>query len=563
MDAKKILNPPFHYSSNAKEYFLSRDSWNYMAVVSRENGSISIDDKKLPGKVNDCFGFLGFLHLSASSYIISITEAKYIAILHNCYILMISDIEFLPLGSIKDLIDISLFKTFILSNYFYFSYDLDLTNAFERIFKVRDSLNWKNYDHKYFWNGHLTEEFQTIDASELILPVISGFVQIEQVELEGITIDFGIISRRDHRRAGTRFHTRGLNEEGCAANFVETEQILGWSENGKYRLHCFLQVRGSIPLTWTQKPNLAWTPPVKICEEKKEPSAKHIKELHKIYKEVVFINLIDKKGSQLRLGRQFQEVVESIGKGVYVWFDFHAECKGMKYENLERLVKDVIEFVETYEWSEGIIEDIKGFNCGTISKLQGGVMRTNCVDCLDRTNVVQSLLGRVILHKQLAVVIHQKTSDPFAPFPYHLETCFRDFWTNNADALSNLYTGTPAQKTDFTKTGKRTTAGAINDLKNGLRRYVINNFMDGSRKNIIDGFLGKLKPGLLTRNKKYAHVLIFIGLLLLTVTLLHKISENLFSGLGYYLTFISLLALIPRFFSLIGEKFVESPFISQ
>lgn len=63
---------------------------------------------------------------------------------------------------------------------------------------------------------------------------------------------------------------------------------------------------------------------------------------------------------------------------------------------------------------------------------------------------------------------------------------FRDVWTDNADAISVLYTGTPALKTDFTRTGKRTYGGALNDLKNSLTRYYINNFCDGYNHDCID-----------------------------------------------------------------------------
>ncbi len=35
--------------------------------------------------------------------------------------------------------------------------------------------------------------------------------------------------------------------------------------------------------------------------------------------------------------------------------------------------------------------------------LQQGVFRTNCIDCLDRTNVVQSMLAKKSLHSQLLV----------------------------------------------------------------------------------------------------------------------------------------------------------------
>ena len=38
---------------------------------------------------------------------------------------------------------------------------------------------------------------------------------------------------------------------------------------------------------------------------------------------------------------------------------------------------------------------------GALQSQQTGVIRTNCVDCLDRTNVVQTLLARRILEQQL------------------------------------------------------------------------------------------------------------------------------------------------------------------
>lgn len=45
--------------------------------------------------------------------------------------------------------------------------------------------------------------------------------------------------------------------------------------------------------------------------------------------------------------------------------------------------------------------------------------------------------------------------------------------------MSQLYAGTNAQKTDFTRTGKRTIVGAINDGYSGVMRYVNGNFRDG------------------------------------------------------------------------------------
>lgn len=52
--------------------------------------------------------------------------------------------------------------------------------------------------------------------------------------------------------------------------------------------------------------------------------------------------------------------------------------------------------------------------------------------------------------------------------------------------MSLCYTGTPALKTDFTRTGKRSTAGAINDGKHSMIRYYINNFTDGYNNDCLD-----------------------------------------------------------------------------
>ena len=533
-----------------------------MAVLSRESGILTLEPKNLSGKIKDCYGFLGILNFPNASYLICITEAKFIAILHCCYIFLISEVDLLPFTTLKDPELVRDFRGFINSNYFYFSYNYDLTNALDRAFKLRDSSSFENYDSKYFWNGFITQDFQKAQATELILPVISGFIQIEQVALDGVTVDFGIISRRDHRRAGTRFHTRGLNEAGHAANFVETEQILGWSDNGKYRIHSFVQTRGSIPLLWTQKPNLAWAPSVKIEGTPQEASGRHIHEMAQLYKNVTFLNLVDKKGWQLRLGNEFQKTVERIGKGKYVWFDFHHECKGMKYENLAKLVQEITQELDSYEWNEAEITEMKGLNNGNILRVQQGVFRTNCVDCLDRTNVVQSVLARTILHRQLELIIHKSTSDPLAVLPAALEFCFRSFWTNNADALSKMYTGTPAQKTDFTRTGKRSNAGTMRDLQYGMQRYVINNFMDGTRKNLIDVFLGRLRPIRMKTGNKYLYAGTALIVLLVMIIFCNVIASKTGEGMWFYLVFVGSLALMLQGLKSVGHKFVENPLVS-
>lgn len=71
---------------------------------------------------------------------------------------------------------------------------------------------------------------------------------------------------------------------------------------------------------------------------------------------------------------------------------------------------------------------------------------------------------------------------------------FRNVWADHADVVSKAYSGTGALKTDFTRTGKRSTEGAIQDGVNSVTRYVRNNFFDGARQDAYDLFTGAWTP---------------------------------------------------------------------
>ena len=66
----------------------------------------------------------------------------------------------------------------------------------------------------------------------------------------------------------------------------------------------------------------------------------------------------------------------------------------MRYDRLTILLARVIADQDDYGYF-ALKRD------GTLKSIQTGVFRTNCVDCLDRTNVVQTLLAKRMLEKQL------------------------------------------------------------------------------------------------------------------------------------------------------------------
>lgn len=279
--------------------------------------------------------------------------------------------------------------------------------------------------------------------------------------------------------------------EGNVANYAETEQVLIF---GNGAVAAYVQIRGSIPLLWEQPVTLKYTPKCKLHPSRALSQScfnKHAAAVLDRYQRVTAVNLIDKKGDQNVLGKAYADAVDTFvtdGVGAsasasvpsgfkYVWFDFHGETKSSKggWVNLSKLLGEVRPQLD----ADGVYAaDAQG----RVLSTQRGTVRTNCMDNLDRTNVVQSLFARQAalssvpgaLDKTKAAGCSVLTS----PFP-EFERAFNNLWADNADAMSFLYSGTGALKTDFTRTGKRTLAGAIQDGINSVQRYVLNNLDDG------------------------------------------------------------------------------------
>lgn len=105
------------------------------------------------------------------------------------------------------------------------------------------------------------------------------------------------------------------------------------------------------------------------------------------------------------------------------------------------------------------------------------------MDCLDRTNVVQAAIARVVMEQQLKKL---GVMPPEQPLPVKCNRIYQIIWANNGDAISRQYAGTAALKGDFTRTGERKLAGVMKDGVNSANRYYLNRFRDAYRQAVID-----------------------------------------------------------------------------
>jgi hypothetical protein len=147
---------------------------------------------------------------------------------------------------------------------FYFSHTFDLTVSLQTFYSRKLSQTPQQLDEQFMWNRYIATPFFHENLQDFVTPIIRGFVSLNQVPIDGKVVDFNVISRLSWKRVGTRYNTRGVDQQGNVANFVETEQILRCDNN----VMSFLQIRGSIPLFWTQKPNLSYKPKARIHAQK-------------------------------------------------------------------------------------------------------------------------------------------------------------------------------------------------------------------------------------------------------------------------------------------------------
>lgn len=432
----------------------------------------------------DVFSILGIIVLDSRLYLCVITDADIIGTLAKANIYEIKGIRILPF--VHDPYDLeketiekaNIAKLFTTG--FYFSYYYDLTRSMQRS-KVDSNLH-NRADKSFYWNLELYSDFlvQSIDTQWLI-PVIQGFISIDESTVDGHEAVLCLISRRSCDRTGTRYNCRGVDDEGNVANFVETEQILMYGN----KIYSYVQIRGSVPIYWEQTGITAQLSLTKSQDLSSVAFRHHISKIIHKYQHLTMINLLHgTKAHEKLLTQEFENMFKLNrhyfdGKLVYQYFDFHSNCKNGRYQSVTELIKGLKEYFGCYK-----------FYSQTSSRVectQKGVVRTNCLDCLDRTNVVQCYIGWTVLGQILAYSPNIDTvSEPIVQV-------FKNQWADNGDMLSLQYTGTSSTISSITRGEKQGIRTMISQSFKSIGRFYNANLNDKAKQKSIDAVLRRRK----------------------------------------------------------------------
>jgi len=487
------------------------------------------------------YGIFGFVKFLLGYYIIVITDIKIVGKISKYVIYRIENIKLFSLFDCyikneyteKELKYISIFQQNDFCKNMYFSYTLNLTKTIQRNFvenfkSVIDPSFLNNFETKkkfnqnsknlklmsnsiFLWNYyHLKNIFPLVNNKSWFIYIIYGFFHQDSCLIYGLNFLITVIGRRSRQFAGTRYLKRGINHKGYVANDVETEQILEEISNQNLNypnITSFVHIRGSVPLYWYQEQiNILPKPEIKINLNDLEfkSTKNHFNNLIERYGEPIIIcNLTKKKEKkkkqELLLNEWYEKSVNYINKkNNEEYKDLYSEIQYYHYD-LKQLRKDPLFYSKYIDISIYLISQTNLFTYipyvqnKSILLLQSGVIRSNCIDCLDRTNVFQQVIGTAVLLIQLryfGVHINEPLNENYSIFGVLTE-----IYKEMGNELSYEYAGSLAHKQTIKDNRKKykKIIQKVPEFINTFKRYFNNSFNDLDKQKGYNLFLGKFK----------------------------------------------------------------------
>ena len=519
--------PPGQLSVTEDETVYSRREVNQL-LNTIEHGNRTVGGMRPRGT---SWGLLGFIRFTEAYYMLLIKKKHLVATIGGHYVFQVSDTDLIPLttGSSSNFRGnrnpeenrfLSILGNLDLNRHFYFSYSYNVTRTLQHnIIKRRemlaqgvDSTSEPDFNDMFVWNQHLlAPALDTLkNPYDWCTPIIHGFVDQAAIDVFGRSVYITIIARRSRFFAGARFLKRGANDLGYVANDVETEQIaadmlvtsfnaprLRQLKNPNYT--SFVQHRGSIPLYWTQDSSGVSPKPaidLNLIDPFYSTAALHFDNLFARYRAPVYVlNLIkarERTPRESKLLVEYQNAItylnQSLPEGKKIGYRAYdmsraAKTRGQNViETLESIAEDLVR-------ATGFFQNDGNPEGDGLNYVQNGVARSNCIDCLDRTNAAQYVIGKRALAWQLqALGVLPEGGN--LNYDSDASNLFAHMFNDQGDTLASQYGGSHLVNTTDSYRKIANWQSHSRDMLESFKRYYHNSFLDSQRQEAYNLFLG-------------------------------------------------------------------------
>ena len=128
----------------------------------------------------------------------------------------------------------------------------------------------------------------------------------------------------------------------------------------------YVQTRGSVPVYWAEINNLRYKPDLRIMDvsgtvrypsppsrfhrltlllRQAESLSRHFSQQVSLYGDQYLVNLVNKSGYEKPVKEAYEKALDTMGNSRvhYTYFDFHHECKGLRFDRVSVLIDSLDE----------------------------------------------------------------------------------------------------------------------------------------------------------------------------------------------------------------------------
>eukprot|EP01012_Entosiphon_sulcatum_P053382 TRINITY_DN7345_c0_g1_i1.p1 TRINITY_DN7345_c0_g1~~TRINITY_DN7345_c0_g1_i1.p1 ORF type:complete len:1470 (+),score=203.16 TRINITY_DN7345_c0_g1_i1:66-4475(+) len=433
---------------------------------------------------------------------------------------------------------------FKLDNLHVYCETYDLTHRFPNALAITD------YDAEFVWNHQLRSPFQRVGLDRWCCVVLQGMAEDMPIDDAG-TCRLGLITKRSCLNVGARFFSRGLNESNGAGNEYECELIMCAPSSpatlpalasdlqallpvgavpatgvAEVRWSSLYWLRGTVPVNWKSDLSMAdIEADIVISPDPYKGVTEYWRRVRQRYdpcSSILCVSLLRRAAHQeVRLGDTYEQSLAETKKALnldmdIVHFDWHA----MHKQSLDATVKGLWAAVGNTLKAHGVNAGRISWDPRTLQVLrreeiskQRGVIRWNCLDSLDRTNVsnwVASLqvvgeLGRMAGASLFTPSDGEMAPNPLTPWPClghlwedvkrwyskELLSCLSALFVSNGDLCSTLYTNSEAMLSQTMRAFCSQLPGATRNAVIAIKRRYQNVVEDKKRTAQYEMLIGR------------------------------------------------------------------------